>query len=151
MVIALFHAIYIGRPAEIGITHVYIILHFASYVYKDILFPPIFDKKFDRPVPVVFDLSTETMSRNLQAILVLGSLSSLCLFGIDAASDYGTALTKSLLFFEAQRSGKLPSNQRVEWRGDSALKDGNDAGVSWLIVSFFIEFNFFQSLFRFFR
>ncbi|KAG6415934.1 hypothetical protein SASPL_123353 [Salvia splendens] len=38
--------------------------------------------------------------------------------------DYGAALTKSLLFFEAQRSGKLPSNQRVKWRGDSALNDG---------------------------
>ncbi|KAF8028672.1 hypothetical protein BT93_E1350 [Corymbia citriodora subsp. variegata] len=44
-------------------------------------------------------------------------------------SDYGTALTKSLLYFEAQRSGKLPPNQRVQWRGDSALKDGGEAGI----------------------
>lgn len=44
--------------------------------------------------------------------------------------DYGAALTKSLLYFEAQRSGKLPRNQRVQWRGDSALTDGKDAGVS---------------------
>ena len=29
----------------------------------------------------------------------------------------------SLLFYEAQRSGKLPENQRVKWRKDSALKD----------------------------
>ncbi|KAK3430187.1 hypothetical protein EUGRSUZ_E01715 [Eucalyptus grandis] len=43
--------------------------------------------------------------------------------------DYGTALTKSLLYFEAQRSGKLPPNQRVQWRGDSALKDGGEAGI----------------------
>ncbi|KAM3685656.1 hypothetical protein ACB098_11G137800 [Castanea mollissima] len=43
--------------------------------------------------------------------------------------EYGEALTKSLLFYEGQRSGKLPSNQRVQWRGDSALKDGSDAGV----------------------
>ncbi|KAL8522295.1 hypothetical protein ACS0TY_012435 [Phlomoides rotata] len=43
--------------------------------------------------------------------------------------DYGEALTKSLLYFEAQRSGKLPSNQRVQWRGDSALNDGKTAGV----------------------
>ncbi|CAH2057994.1 unnamed protein product [Thlaspi arvense] len=40
--------------------------------------------------------------------------------------DYGDALTKTLLYFEAQRSGKLPSNQRVSWRGDSALRDGSD-------------------------
>ncbi|KAK2453747.1 glycosyl hydrolase 9C3 [Trifolium repens] len=38
-------------------------------------------------------------------------------------------LTKSLLFFEGQRSGVLPPNQRVEWRGDSALKDGQDVGI----------------------
>ncbi|CAK9173537.1 unnamed protein product [Ilex paraguariensis] len=46
--------------------------------------------------------------------------------------DYGAALTKSLLYFEAQRSGKLPPNQRVQWRGDSALNDGRDAGVDLL-------------------
>ncbi|MFS7944276.1 putative cellulase [Helianthus anomalus] len=45
---------------------------------------------------------------------------------IDASSgfDYMQALDKSLLFFEAQRSGKLPWNQRVKWRGDSGLYDG---------------------------
>ncbi|CDP14001.1 unnamed protein product [Coffea canephora] len=43
--------------------------------------------------------------------------------------DYGLALRKSLLYFEAQRSGKLPPNQRAQWRGDSALRDGNDVGV----------------------
>ncbi|XP_022155794.1 endoglucanase 13-like [Momordica charantia] len=45
------------------------------------------------------------------------------------AEDYATALTKSLLYFEAQRSGKLPPNQRVQWRGDSGLQDGQNAGV----------------------
>lgn len=43
--------------------------------------------------------------------------------------EYGEALTKSLLYFEAQRSGKLPSNQRVQWRGDSGLRDGSGGGV----------------------
>jgi endoglucanase len=41
---------------------------------------------------------------------------------------YGEALQKSLLFFEAQRSGKLPDNNRIEWRDDSALNDGKDVG-----------------------
>ncbi|CAA7050603.1 unnamed protein product [Microthlaspi erraticum] len=45
------------------------------------------------------------------------------------STNYGDALTKSLLYFEAQRSGKLPSNQRVIWRGDSALRDGSDAHI----------------------
>ncbi|KAI3881580.1 hypothetical protein MKX03_012552 [Papaver bracteatum] len=44
-------------------------------------------------------------------------------------ADYGTALTKSILYYEAQRSGKLPPTQRVTWRGDSGLKDGSDVGV----------------------
>ncbi|CAN1180515.1 Endoglucanase 8 [Linum perenne] len=38
--------------------------------------------------------------------------------------DYGDALSKCILFFEGQRSGKLPSNQRMTWRGDSGLRDG---------------------------
>ncbi|KAK4741672.1 hypothetical protein SAY87_025268 [Trapa incisa] len=69
------------------------------------------------------------MSRKLPMVL-LGFLCLYCgVIGIQAAADYGEALTKSLLFFEAQRSGKLPDNQRVEWRGDSALKDGGNARI----------------------
>jgi hypothetical protein len=45
------------------------------------------------------------------------------------AFNYGEALEKSILFYEAQRSGDLPATNRVEWRGDSALKDGADVGV----------------------
>ncbi|KHG02199.1 hypothetical protein F383_00334 [Gossypium arboreum] len=33
------------------------------------------------------------------------------------------------MFLEAQRSGKLPFDQRVKWRGDSGLKDGALQGV----------------------
>ncbi|CAN0902560.1 Endoglucanase 8 [Linum grandiflorum] len=43
--------------------------------------------------------------------------------------DYGDALTKSIMFFEGQRSGKLPRSQRLTWRKDSALKDGSDIGM----------------------
>ncbi|CAN6247175.1 unnamed protein product [Urochloa humidicola] len=46
-----------------------------------------------------------------------------------AAHDYGDALHKSLLYFEAQRSGRLPYNQRVRWRGHSGLTDGLEQGV----------------------
>ena len=34
-----------------------------------------------------------------------------------------------LYFYEAQRSGKLPSNKRVPWRNDSAVEDGRDVGA----------------------
>ncbi len=40
--------------------------------------------------------------------------------------NYGEVLKKSILFYEAQRSGYLPSNNRIDWRGDSALDDGKD-------------------------
>ncbi|XP_021805117.1 endoglucanase 17 [Prunus avium] len=42
-----------------------------------------------------------------------------------ASHNYRDALTKSILFFEGQRSGKLPSNQRISWRRDSGLSDGS--------------------------
>ncbi len=42
--------------------------------------------------------------------------------------NYAEALQKSLYFYDAQRSGKLPENFRVRWRGDSALTDGSDVG-----------------------
>ena len=37
--------------------------------------------------------------------------------------DYSTLINMSMLFYEAQRSGKLPATQRVTWRKDSALND----------------------------
>lgn len=44
--------------------------------------------------------------------------------------NYQEALTKSIIFLEAQRSGKLPPNHRPAWRGDSGLEDGKLANVS---------------------
>jgi len=46
-----------------------------------------------------------------------------------AAFNYADALDKAILFFEAQRSGKLPPAQRVAWRADSALSDGSASNV----------------------
>src|SRR5215510_1515947 len=42
--------------------------------------------------------------------------------------NYGEAVQKSLFFYEAQRSGTLPANNRVNWRGNSGLQDGADVG-----------------------
>jgi hypothetical protein len=41
--------------------------------------------------------------------------------------DYKEVVEKSLLFFEAQRTGRLPSSNRIPWRGDSFL---NDSGLN---------------------
>lgn len=46
-----------------------------------------------------------------------------------SAFNYGEALQKSVLFYEAQQSGKLPATNRVSWRADSALDDGKDVGL----------------------
>ncbi|XP_010028647.2 endoglucanase 24 [Eucalyptus grandis] len=41
-----------------------------------------------------------------------------------AGHDYADALSKSILFFEGQRSGWLPPDQRMGWRATSGLGDG---------------------------
>ncbi|EHA8587680.1 endoglucanase 12 [Cocos nucifera] len=40
--------------------------------------------------------------------------------------QYTMALHKALLFFNAQKSGRLPKNNGIPWRGNSGLKDGSD-------------------------
>lgn len=44
-------------------------------------------------------------------------------------SKWSTLLGEALYFYEAQRSGELPSNKRVSWRNSSALDDGREARV----------------------
>ncbi|MDJ0649480.1 MAG: glycoside hydrolase family 9 protein [Xenococcaceae cyanobacterium MO_188.B19] len=44
------------------------------------------------------------------------------------AFNYAEAIQKSFLFYEANRSGELPADNRIPWRGDSALNDGADVG-----------------------
>lgn len=45
------------------------------------------------------------------------------------ASDYANALDKTILFYDLQRSGWLPSWQRLRWRGGSGTQDGRANGV----------------------
>ena len=48
--------------------------------------------------------------------------------------DYGKALGLSILFYDAQRSGRLPANNPIPWRGDSAVNDndnGKDLSGGW--------------------
>ncbi|XP_048731235.2 endoglucanase E-4-like [Ostrea edulis] len=42
--------------------------------------------------------------------------------------NYNEVLMKSIMFYEAQRSGKLPADNRITWRGDSSLLDQGDNG-----------------------
>lgn len=44
--------------------------------------------------------------------------------------NYGEALQKAILFYELQRSGDIDEKtSRSNWRGDSGMKDGADAGL----------------------
>lgn len=53
---------------------------------------------------------------------------ALLLLGLVASSkagdyNYGQVIEKSLLFYEAQRTGRLPADNRISWRGDSFVTD----------------------------
>jgi hypothetical protein len=69
---------------------------------------------------------TLTLASNAAYTVGTGSMTGIIANG---TSKYGDALEKSILFYDAQRSGNLDeATNRVPWRGDSALNDGADVG-----------------------
>ena len=92
---------------------------------------------------------TESVSKPVNSILDTGNLSQKG-SGYEGTKgtgkyNYGEALQKSLLFYELQRSGDLPDKVRCNWRGDSCLKDGSDAGLDlsggWYDAGDNVKFN----------
>ncbi|KAH3741117.1 endoglucanase E-4-like [Dreissena polymorpha] len=58
--------------------------------------------------------------------------------------DYAQALRLSILFYDAQRSGRLPPNNPIPWRGDSAVNDsdrGHDLSGGWYDAGNHVKFN----------
>jgi endoglucanase len=60
--------------------------------------------------------------------IAIAALLLLALGSSAFAYNYAEALQKSLFFYECQQSGTLPAWNRVEWRGDSCLKDSVTGG-----------------------
>ncbi|CAF1158092.1 unnamed protein product [Rotaria sp. Silwood1] len=58
----------------------------------------------------------------------LASSTSTSLIVLNGKYNYGEVLRMSLLFYESQRAGKLPANNRISWRGDSMLMDKGQNG-----------------------
>ncbi|KAL6137008.1 hypothetical protein ACLB2K_062303 [Fragaria x ananassa] len=93
------------------------------------------------------------LRRNLQhqlRLLILAALGVLAIPTLARSAtpshNYADALSKSILFFEGQRSGQLPRAQRVTWRKNSALHDGNDVHID-LVGGYYdagdnVKFNF---------
>jgi hypothetical protein len=80
-----------------------------------------------------FDFERKREMGVLKRVLVFGVVITMVMVMRVASHDYGDALTKSILFFEGQRSGKLPPTQRMTWRKDSGLQDGFQIGVSLVL------------------
>jgi endoglucanase len=85
----------------------------------------------------------------MNIIKIIGVLFASLLFGNSAqAADfkYGEALQKSIYFYEAQQAGALPNWNRVPWRGDSVLNDGEDVGLNlsggWFNAGDHVKFGF---------
>lgn len=81
-------------------------------------------------------LAVSVMTSLLPQSITLGAASTF---------NYGEALQKSIMFYEFQRSGALPSDKRDNWRSDSALKDGSDVGLDltggWYDAGDHVKFN----------
>lgn len=82
-------------------------------------------------------VSTKTPGNGVGASIIIAwlILSGFLLSFVHANFDYQSALTKSIIFLEAQRSGKLPVNHRPHWRGDSALQDGKLGNVQYKMLN----------------
>uniref|UniRef100_A0A2C9JUV4 cellulase n=1 Tax=Biomphalaria glabrata TaxID=6526 RepID=A0A2C9JUV4_BIOGL len=60
--------------------------------------------------------------------------------------NYNDVLFKSILFYEAQRTGKLPATKRIPYRDDSCLTDkgdnGEDLSGGYFLAHAHVKFNF---------
>ena len=66
----------------------------------------------------------------MKSDLLISLIFSLLILNVSTKSqDYARHIELSLLFYECQRSGPLPKNNRIFWRHDSLLDAGSDVNV----------------------
>ena len=93
---------------------------------KNVLVTILTDLAVEGYETFAFDLLTASNASLAKATAIIGLRDRQ---SPSAKFNYGEVLQKSLYFYEAQRSGRLPANFRVKWRGDSGLRDGADVGL----------------------
>ena len=84
--------------------------------------------------------------RKILVLLLMLSVFAMASIGsAETTLNYGEALQKSIMFYEFQRSGKLPIDKRDNWRGDSGLTDGADVRTDltggWYDAGDHVKFN----------
>ncbi|MFN8076160.1 MAG: glycoside hydrolase family 9 protein [Kineosporiaceae bacterium] len=97
-------------------------------------------------------MSLSSRRSRMVGVATAGALAAVALVGplgspAQAATyNYTEALQKSIMFYEAQQSGRLPSWNRVQWRGDATVNDGKAAGVDlsggWYDAGDHVKFGF---------
>ncbi|KAK9167118.1 hypothetical protein Scep_002309 [Stephania cephalantha] len=58
---------------------------------------------------------------------------------LDSSNNLTIPISQALLFFDAQKSGNLPENYPVKFRGDSGLNDGNTSDIKVDLVGGFYD------------
>jgi hypothetical protein len=99
----------------------------------------------------LFKMENYSAKRTRLSVAKIASISLLFLLvfpclGTQSKYNYGEALQKTILFYEAQQSGQLPTWNRVPWRGNATLTDGADVGVDltggWFDAGDHVKFGF---------
>ena len=86
-----------------------------------------------KPETEMLDSSTDPVSTSKPETEMLDSSTNIVndlgeSVGQKGKFNYGEALQKNFLFWEANRSGDLGADNRIEWRSDSTMNDGSTVG-----------------------